>query len=99
MIPRFTECLTAFVLGLTLAAVCRAETVYIDEAAFYSERGGRFAVTYRIDDSGPFVAETPLTGLYELQLKLRGTSVVLLQSFSDWEWIVQAEPTVKVVWK
>jgi hypothetical protein len=99
MMPRFIECLTAFIVGLTLAAVCRAETVYIDEAAFYSERGGRFVVTYRIDNSESFVAETPLTGLYELQLKLRGTSVVLLQSFTDWEWIVTSEPTVKVVWK
>jgi thymidine kinase len=95
MMPRFIECLIAFVLGLTLAAVCRAETVYIDEAAFYSDR---LEVLYRVNDGPQVIASTPLAG--DVHLQLPQTSVEILCSWADeWEWIVRSEPTVKVIWK
>jgi hypothetical protein len=45
MMPRLIECLTAFALGLTLAAVCQAETVLL-------------VVTQ--DGCGPCVTQKPL---------------------------------------
>jgi hypothetical protein len=82
------------ILAIALLSVT-AETVYIDEAAFYSDR---LEVTYRVNDGPQVIASTPLTG--DVHLQLPQTSVEILCSWADeWEWIVTSEPTVRLIWK
>jgi hypothetical protein len=51
-----------------------------------------------VNDGPQVIASTPLTG--DVHLQLPQTSVEILCSWVDeWEWIVQAEPTVRLVWK
>jgi hypothetical protein len=82
------------ILAIALLSLT-AETVYIDEAAFYQDR---LEVTYRVNDGPQVIASTPLTG--DVHLQLPQTSVEILCSWVDeWEWIVTSEPTVRLIWK
>jgi hypothetical protein len=83
------------ILAIALLSLT-AETVYIDEAAFYQDR---LEVLYRVNDGPLLVASTPTAG-DDVHLQLPQTSVEILCSWADeWEWIVTSEPTVRLVWK